>query len=101
MEVEQPAEPRTTSHAARALDHRRVRDESIVETLMIPFAMIVLDEFRQRVPEVSLSQGNHPIETFFLDRPDKALGIGIRVWCTLGRQDGSTSDHDRRSARDA
>jgi hypothetical protein len=54
---------------------------------VIPFPMIVLDEFRQCVPEVSLPQRNHPIETFFLDRPDKALGVGIRVRRTHGRQD--------------
>jgi hypothetical protein len=32
--------------------HLRGRDQSIVETLMIPLAMIVLDELRGEVPEV-------------------------------------------------
>lgn len=44
IEVEQPAKPPAAPHAARPVGHRRVRDESIVETLMIPLAMIVLDE---------------------------------------------------------
>jgi hypothetical protein len=45
-------------HAARPVGHRRARDESIVETLMIPLAMIVLDELRDCVPEVPLTEWN-------------------------------------------
>src|SRR6266850_3436726 len=41
IEVEQPAKPPTAPHAARPVGHRRGRDESIVETLMIPLGMIV------------------------------------------------------------
>jgi hypothetical protein len=54
------------SHTPRYVDRGRARDEAIVEPLVIPFPRIVLDEFHQRVPEVSLPQGNHPSETFFL-----------------------------------
>lgn len=43
---------------------------------MIPLAMIVLDELRDGVPEVPLTDGNDPIETFFLDRPHESLGVG-------------------------
>ena len=74
------------SHATRYRDRRRARDEAIVESLVIPFPVIVLDEFVQRVTEVSLPQRNHPVETFFFDRPDKALGVGIRVRRTRWRQ---------------
>jgi len=51
---------------------------------MIPLAMIVLDELRDCVPEVPLTDWNDAIETFFLDRPDESLGVGVRVWCALG-----------------
>ena len=44
IEIEQPAEPRTASHATRHLDHRRARDQPIVESLVIPFAVVVLDD---------------------------------------------------------
>jgi hypothetical protein len=51
---------------------------------MIPLAMIVLDELRDDVPEVPLTDWNDAIETFFLDRPDKALGVGVRVGARSG-----------------
>ena len=47
IEVEQPAKPPTAPHAARPVGHRRGRDESIVETLMIPLATVVRDELRE------------------------------------------------------
>jgi hypothetical protein len=55
-------------------------------TLMIPLAMVVLDELRDDVPDVPLTDWNDAIETFFLDRPDKALGAGVRVWRARGNQ---------------
>ena len=51
---------------------------------MIPLAMIVLDELRDDLPEVPLTDWNDAIETFFLDRPDESLGIGVRVGRALG-----------------
>ena len=53
---------------------------------MIPLAMIVLDELHDRVPEAPLTDRNDAIETFFLDRPDESLSVGIRVWCAFGDQ---------------
>ena len=53
---------------------------------MIPLAMIVVSELRDDVPEVPLTDWNDAIETFFLDRPDESLGIGVRVWRALGDQ---------------
>ena len=41
--------------------------------------MRVLDELREGVPEVPLTDGNDAVETFFLDRPDESLGVGVRV----------------------
>jgi hypothetical protein len=46
----------------------------------------VLDELRDCLPEVPLTEGNDAIETFFLDRPDESLGIGVRVGRALGDQ---------------
>jgi hypothetical protein len=54
MEVEQPAKP----PAAHPVGHWRARDESIVETLMIPLAMIVLDE----LCEVRAGSASHLLE---------------------------------------
>ena len=46
---------------------------------MIPLAMIVLDELRDDVLEVPLTNWNDAIETFFLDRPDESLRVGVAV----------------------
>ena len=53
---------------------------------MIPLAMIVLDELRDGVPEVPLTDWDDAIETFFLDRPDESLGVGVRVGRARGDQ---------------
>jgi len=52
IEVEQPAEPPAAPNAARPVGHRRTRDQSIVETVMIPLAMIVFDELRVVITNV-------------------------------------------------
>ena len=54
-----------------------------------------------RVAEMSLSHRNHPIETFFLDRRNKAFGVGFRVRRTPGRQDHANAGlgESRRTAR--
>jgi hypothetical protein len=57
VEIEQPAEPGTASHATRSLYRRRARDEAIVEPLVIPFPMIVFDEFCQGMSKVLLPTG--------------------------------------------
>ena len=44
---------------------------------MTPLAMIVLDELCDGVSEVPLTDWNDAVETFFLDRPDESLGIGV------------------------
>jgi len=48
--------------------------------------MVVLDELRDCVPEVALTDWNDPIETFCLDRPYESLGVGVRVGRALGDQ---------------
>jgi hypothetical protein len=53
---------------------------------VIPFEMIVRDILRDRASEVPLADWNDAIETFFLDRPDESLGVGVRVWRALGDQ---------------
>ena len=53
---------------------------------MVPLAMTMLDELRDCLPEVPLTEWNDAIETFFLDRPDESHGIGVRVGRALGDQ---------------
>ena len=79
VEIEQAAETLPSTNAPCRVTRRHPRDQPIAEPLVIPFAMIVLDILRHRVPEVPLPERNHPIETFFLDGPHESLGIRIRV----------------------
>jgi hypothetical protein len=65
---------------------RRSRNQLVVETLVIPFAMVVRDELRDRAPEVTLPERNHPVEAFLFDRSDESLSVRIRVRSALGRQ---------------
>src|SRR5262245_64770645 len=46
---------------------------------MIPFQMIVLNEFRQGPSEVALAEWNQTIEAFGFDGPHEALRVGVRV----------------------
>jgi hypothetical protein len=50
------------SDATRHLDHRQARDQPIAESLVIPFAVVMLDEFRHGSPEMLLADRNQPIE---------------------------------------
>jgi len=51
---------------------------------MIPLAMVVLDELRDCVPEVALTDWNDPIETFCLDRPYESLGVAFALGARSG-----------------
>ena len=112
-----PADPLITPHArsnsavlpaATADAHGREcralgppHDQPIVESLVIPFVLIVLDELSDRAPKVALSQRNHSVETFFFDRPNEPFGIGIRIRGALRCQDHADSGvaDPRRTAR--
>ena len=67
----QPAKPPPAPHAARPVGHRRARDQSIVETLMIPLAVIVLDELGDGAAEMGLPDRNQlsiPVKTILRAR---------------------------------
>ena len=55
------------------LDRRLARDEVVVESLVIPFAVIMLDVLRHGPPEMPLPDRNQLVETFFFDRPHEAF----------------------------
>ena len=83
--IQQSSHARAPTHAAGRVGHGRPRDQPVVESLVIPFKMIVLDKLRDRASEVPLPQRNHSIETLFLDRTHESFGVRIRVrgarWC--------------------
>jgi hypothetical protein len=91
IEIEQPAEPCTASHATGKLDHRRDRDEAIVKALVIPFAVEMLDVLCHRPPEMPLADRNQPVEAFFFDRPHEAF----RMTFAFGARSGVGSGFPR------
>ena len=46
---------------------------------MIPFPMIVIDEFLEGPSEMALPERYDPIEALVFDRPHKSFGIGVRI----------------------
>jgi hypothetical protein len=65
----------------------RSRNQLVVETLVIPFAMVMRDKFRDRATEMTLPHRNHPVEAFFFDRSDEPFSVRIRVRSARPRQD--------------
>jgi hypothetical protein len=58
-----------TSHTIRHPDDRRGRNEAIVQSLVIPFGVVVLDVLPHGAPEVPLTDRNQPVQAFFFNRP--------------------------------
>lgn len=54
---------------------------------MVPFPMVVRDELPERSPERRLSEEDHAIEAFLLDRTHEALGIRVAVGSPVRRAD--------------
>jgi len=60
-------------------------NEPIVNTLVIPFPMVVGYERCERSAQVGFPKDDDPIQAFLLDRPDKSLRVRIAVGCLKRR----------------
>jgi hypothetical protein len=58
---------------------RMPSDQSIAQPLMVAFRVIMLHEFTHRAAQRRLPDENHPIQTFFFDRANEALGISVQI----------------------
>jgi hypothetical protein len=67
IEIEQPAQPRTSWYTTRHLDGGQARDEAIVQSLVIPFVVVVFDILRHGPAEMPLSDRNQSVKALFLD----------------------------------
>ena len=81
-----PARSNSASHRAVDADESDPRvdqvpglDEPILEALMIPLAMVVIDEFLEGPSEMALAERHDPIEALVFDRPHKPFGVGVRI----------------------
>jgi hypothetical protein len=52
--VEKSAQSLVPAHPASPVCYRRARNQDVPETLMIPLAVVMLDEFGDRAPKMSL-----------------------------------------------
>src|SRR5262245_14672486 len=55
------------------------RDQLIVESLMVPLAVIVRHKLINNVAQTSLPEENHPVQTLFADRAHEPLRVGIGI----------------------
>jgi Glyoxalase/Bleomycin resistance protein/Dioxygenase superfamily len=77
--IQQPTEPRTPTDPALASARRAPVDKPILESLVIPLAMVVIDEFLEGASKVALAEGYHSIEALVLDGPHEPLGVRVRI----------------------
>jgi hypothetical protein len=54
-------------------------DQPILESLVIPLAMVVIDEFLEGASKVALAEGHHPIEALELWRADASITAGVYI----------------------
>ena len=47
--------------------------------MVIPLAMVVIDEFPEGASKVALAEGHHPIEALVLNGPHEPLGLSFRI----------------------
>ena len=62
-------------------------DPRIVQSLIIPFAMILGDKFRDSSSMMALTERNYAFQTSLLDRADEPFGISVGIW-EQGEEDG-------------
>jgi hypothetical protein len=60
--IEQPAEPRPTANPLPRRPVRAVIDECVVQSLMIPLTVIVLDVRRDRLSQMAVAERDHAVE---------------------------------------
>ena len=65
--VKQSTQSRASRYGAPCVARRRSRNQLVVETLVIPFAMVVRDKFRDRAPEMTVPHRNHAVEALLFD----------------------------------
>jgi hypothetical protein len=71
--IQQATEPTTSTDPALTSPRRAPIDKPILESLVIPLAVVVIDEFPEGASKVALAGGHHPIEALVLmDRTNRS-----------------------------
>jgi hypothetical protein len=83
--TEKATDALTSPNAAPARLNSVAVDQFVAEPLMIAFAMIMDDELRECTTKVPLTERNHAVQAFLLDRSNKPLRMRIGVSRRLHR----------------
>jgi hypothetical protein len=59
-------------------------NQGVLQTLMIPLAMVMRDKLRHRSSDVTVSDRNDPVETFFLHRSHEPLAYAFAFGASYG-----------------
>jgi hypothetical protein len=79
VDLEEAAESPTTLHRACS-DHSPLgRDELVIETLVPPFFVVMVDKFSYGCAEVPFAEKYHPVQALGLDRLDEPFGKRVQV----------------------
>jgi hypothetical protein len=77
--AEKPAEALTATNRTEGTRILRGVDEVVAEALVVPFTVIVRDEFGKGTTEVPLSERNEAVEAFLFDGTDEPLRVCAAV----------------------
>ena len=81
--IEQPTETLVSTHSTDTPCCRLAVNEFVVQSLMIPLAMVVGDKFRDSPSMMALTTGNQAVQTFLFDRADEPFGVGVGIGCPI------------------
>ena len=84
--AQEPAESRPTADRGVRQARRFGKNQSVVQTLVIPLVVIVRREVAERPAQVSFTEKDDPVEAFFLDRTDEAFGVRVAIRRAVRRQ---------------
>ena len=73
--AQEPAEPCATADVGVRWSERFRRNQPIVESLVIPFAVVVSHELTERPAQVGLAEEHEAVQAFFLNRSDEAFRV--------------------------
>jgi hypothetical protein len=77
--VKKSAKTLPPANPANTLPRWCAIDELVIKALVVAFAVVVLDELRDRSVEMTSAERDDTVEALVLDRAYKALCVGIRV----------------------
>jgi hypothetical protein len=95
--MQEPSKPVATSERRLVVFRRcQRREEQVVQTLVVPFEMVVLDELAHGAAKMSLTERDQLVQALGLDRQHEALGVCVQVETARRKLDA----FDSRSAKD-